>query len=86
LGGVRLVWAHEISLKGLIYRGEAGFDLVGVVGGAVAGEQEFEHEGRRVGALLDPLHQILAHDTRPGKMALILSLREFMGINGGSQS
>ena len=50
----------------VLQRGEnglhAGVDLGRVVAGAEAGEQELQHERRHVGALLDPVQQILADD------------------------
>jgi hypothetical protein len=40
----------------------------GIVAGAVAGQQELQHEGRHVRALLDPVQQVLAK-TLPSKVA-----------------
>ena len=62
LGGVGLVGAHVVVLQGGQHRLQAGLDLGRVVAGAVAGEQELQHKGGHIGALLDAVQQVLAHD------------------------
>ena len=46
LGGVGLVGAHVVVLQRGQHRLHAGLDLGRVVAGAVAGQQELQHEGR----------------------------------------
>ena len=59
---VGFVGAHVVLLQGREHRLHAGLDLRRIIAGAIAGEQELQHEGRDVRALLDPVQEVLAHD------------------------
>jgi len=51
--------AVEVLERGL----DAGSDLVRVIARTVLGQQELQHEGRHVRALLNLLNQVLADNT-----------------------
>ncbi|MCY1395939.1 hypothetical protein D9M71_108980 [compost metagenome] len=61
LGGVRLVGAHVVLIEGVEHGLHTSLDLCRVIAGTVTGQEELQHESRHVGALLDPMQQILAH-------------------------
>ena len=50
----------EVSFNGFVHGLQSRFNFIVVIGRAVAGEQEFQHEGRDVRPLLDALDEILA--------------------------
>ena len=60
LGGIGLVGADIVFLEGGEHGLHAGVQLRLVIAGAELGEQKLQDEGRDVGALLDPVQQVLA--------------------------
>ena len=62
LSRVGLVRADVVLLQGREDGLHARLDLRRVVAGAIACEQELQDEGRDVGALLDPVQEVLADD------------------------
>ena len=61
LSCIRLVGTDVVLVQGGKHGFHSRLDFSRIVAGAVAGQQEFQHEGGYVGAPLDPVQQILAH-------------------------
>ena len=56
---IGLIGTHVVVLEGGQDRFHARLDFRGLVTGAVARQQEFQHKGRHVGAFFNPVQQIL---------------------------
>jgi hypothetical protein len=59
---IGLVRANVVLLERGQHSLHAGVEFGLVIAGAIFGEQELQYEGRDVGALLDPVQQVLAQD------------------------
>src|SRR5579862_3511624 len=60
LGGIGLVGADIVVLKGRQNGLHTGIDLGRIVAGTVTREEKLQDESRHVGAFLDPVEQVLA--------------------------